>query len=94
MDLCEDVELSLGKILAYDCLSLSLVGSVLEAKAESNSAAGTRVATKSGRAGLACCWAVSDGYEALLLVGVSRTPGAENTAGEAFGAPKRAGLEG
>ena len=80
LDLCEDGELKLGKILAYDCLGLSLVGSVLKAKAENNSAASTRVATKSGRAGLACCWAVSDAYEALLLTGVSQTLGAENTA--------------
>ena len=68
---------------------------MFKANAESNSAAGTRVATKSGRAGFSLeRMAVSDVYEALLLVGVSRTLGAETTAGEAFGAPKRAGLDG
>ena len=52
LDLCQDVELSLRKIFAYDCLRLSLVGSVFKAKAESNSAAGTRAASESGRARL------------------------------------------
>ena len=32
--------------------------------------------------------------EALLLIGGSQSLGAENTAGEAFGAPECAGLEG
>ena len=52
LNLCEHVELSLGKTFAYDCLRLSLVGSVFKAKAESNSAAGTRAASESGRARL------------------------------------------
>ena len=74
---------------------------MFKAKAESNSAAGTRAASESGRASfsllLGSVRLVAEGLkqsEALLLIGGSQSLGAENTAGEAFGAPECAGLEG
>ena len=78
-----------------------LVKSVFKAKDESNSAAGTRVASNPAAQASACGYGsvrrVAEGLkqsEALLLIGGSQSLGAENTAGEAFGAPECAGLDG